>query len=135
MTRAGTLDYMSPEVLRCPGKVHPMDNKNRSDLWYSHSVDTWAVGVLAYELLNGCPPFSAPSRQQTEIQIMQLEPVLVADASPGAEDFIMACLTKNPEVRLMYGPACTRIETAASLLCSDSPCNHTYGYSCMPTAA
>lgn len=96
--RAGTLDYMSPEVLRCPGKVHPMDNKHRSDLWYTHSVDTWAVGVLAYELLNGCPPFAAPSRQQTEFQIMQLEPAFVADVSTGAEDFILACLTKDPEV-------------------------------------
>lgn len=80
------------------GCVWPQDNKHRSDLWYNHSVDTWAVGVLAYELLNGCPPFAAPSRQQTEFQIMQLTPVFVVDVSEGAADFILACLSKDPEV-------------------------------------
>lgn len=29
MTRAGTLDYMSPEVLRCPEKSAPEENKAR----------------------------------------------------------------------------------------------------------
>lgn len=48
-----TLDYMAPEVLRCPLKRHPGDNKDRSDLHYATAVDAWAVGVLAYELLTG----------------------------------------------------------------------------------
>jgi serine/threonine protein kinase len=50
---AGTLDYMAPEVLRCPLKRHPGDNKDRADLHYATAVDAWAVGVLAYELLTG----------------------------------------------------------------------------------
>jgi serine/threonine protein kinase len=49
----GTLDYMPPEVLRCPLKRHPGDNKDRKDLQYASAVDAWAVGVLAYELLTG----------------------------------------------------------------------------------
>lgn len=50
---AGTLDYMAPEVLRCPLKRHPGDNKDRPELHYATAVDAWAVGVLAYELLTG----------------------------------------------------------------------------------
>jgi serine/threonine protein kinase len=50
---AGTLDYMAPEVLRCPLKRHPGNNKDRADLHYATAVDAWAVGVLAYELLTG----------------------------------------------------------------------------------
>lgn len=50
---AGTLDYMAPEVLRCPLKRLPGDNKDKLELHYDGTVDTWAVGVLAYELLVG----------------------------------------------------------------------------------
>lgn len=48
-----TLDYMAPEVLRCPLKRNPGDNKSREDLHYATAVDAWAVGVLAFELLTG----------------------------------------------------------------------------------
>jgi hypothetical protein len=44
---------MAPEVLRCPLKRHPGDNKTRTDLHYATAVDAWAVGVLAFELLTG----------------------------------------------------------------------------------
>lgn len=44
---------MAPEVLRCPLKRHPGDNKSREDLHYATAVDAWAVGVLAFELLTG----------------------------------------------------------------------------------
>lgn len=44
---------MSPEVLRCPLKRQPGDNKDRADLHYATAVDAWAVGVLAFELLTG----------------------------------------------------------------------------------
>ena len=46
-------DYMAPEVLRCPLKRSPDENKTRSDFAYSEAVDAWAAGVLAYELLVG----------------------------------------------------------------------------------
>lgn len=61
VTRLGTLDYMAPEVLVCPDKHHPGGNKDREDLWYTCSVDSWAVGVLAYELAIGRPPFGMVS--------------------------------------------------------------------------
>ncbi|XP_036354897.1 aurora kinase C-like [Octopus sinensis] len=44
ITMGGTVEYMSPEVVR--------------GLGYDHSVDIWALGVLSYELLVGKTPFS-----------------------------------------------------------------------------
>ena len=43
LTRCGTMDYLSPEMLA--GKE------------YDHSVDIWAVGVLCYEFLTGITPW------------------------------------------------------------------------------
>ncbi|MBW2459555.1 MAG: serine/threonine protein kinase [Deltaproteobacteria bacterium] len=43
----GTPMYMSPEQLRHASKV-------------DHRTDLWAVGVLAYRMLLGTPPFDAP---------------------------------------------------------------------------
>jgi aurora kinase len=42
---------MAPEVLNCPLKDHPDENKEVKRLHYTSSVDTWAVGCLAYELV------------------------------------------------------------------------------------
>ncbi|GLI68352.1 hypothetical protein VaNZ11_012754 [Volvox africanus] len=57
VTRAGTLEYMAPEVERCPLKMLPEENKENKDLAYTTAVDIWATGVLAYELMVGFPPF------------------------------------------------------------------------------
>ena len=44
---------LAPEVLRCPLKRLPGDNKERGELHYGAAVDVWAAGVLAYELIVG----------------------------------------------------------------------------------
>ena len=38
VTRAGTLDYMAPEVLNCPNKTYPEDNKNNRSIVYDSRV-------------------------------------------------------------------------------------------------
>ena len=56
----GTLDYMPPEVLRCPDKAHAGQGNGRADLacLYSYSADVWALGALVHELLLGASPFA-----------------------------------------------------------------------------
>ena len=44
---------MLVQVLNCPYKNRPEENKEKTHLHYSGTVDSWAVGVLAYELLVG----------------------------------------------------------------------------------
>ncbi len=57
--RLGTIDYLAPEILDCPAKEHPDDNKQNPDIGYTSKVDCWSIGVLAYELLVGRAPFAA----------------------------------------------------------------------------
>ena len=42
-TMCGTMDYLPPEIV---------EQKR-----YTERVDHWALGVLTFEFLNGCPPF------------------------------------------------------------------------------
>ncbi len=60
----GTLDQMAPEVLSCPDRSDPQLHKDRNDLAYGASVDVWAVGALAHELLMGVSPFARLTQQQ-----------------------------------------------------------------------
>ena len=39
VTRAGTLDYMAPEVLVCPDKTDPLENKDKEELAYTKQVN------------------------------------------------------------------------------------------------
>ncbi|KAI8467295.1 MAG: kinase-like domain-containing protein [Monoraphidium minutum] len=96
VTRAGTLDYMAPEILRCPYKSKPEENKEKEHLHYGNTVDSWAVGVLTYELLVGCPPFYDQSRSNTEARIKSGVPVMPSALSEGARNFIAEALVKDP---------------------------------------
>eukprot|EP00955_Chlamydomonas_euryale_P024117 254305-Chlamydomonas_euryale.AAC.1 len=54
-----------PEVVVCPDKRKPSDNKELVHLHYTHVVDAWAVGVLAFELLAGRAPFDRGNKKAT----------------------------------------------------------------------
>ncbi|KAJ9531854.1 hypothetical protein QJQ45_022034 [Haematococcus lacustris] len=90
VTRAGTLDYMAPEVLRCPPKNLPQENKNNTSLYYNNSVDAWAVGVFAYELIVGFPPFAGENQLDSVDKIIHSTPAFPEKISELAKAFITA---------------------------------------------
>jgi serine/threonine protein kinase len=90
---------MAPEVLRCPFKSRPEENKENDRLHYSARVDAWAVGVLTYELLVGFPPFFDQSRTSTEDRIVHSMPAFPAGMSEEAKAFITSALAKHANER------------------------------------
>ncbi|EFJ45397.1 serine/threonine protein kinase [Volvox carteri f. nagariensis] len=99
VTRVGTLDYMAPEVVVCPDKHRPQDHKELKHLHYTPLVDAWAVGVLAYELIVGRPPFDKGQKKATIHEILNGEPFIPPWLSEGAVHFIKWALTKEVSKR------------------------------------
>ncbi|GAA5811151.1 hypothetical protein MFLAVUS_004580 [Mucor flavus] len=89
-TFCGTLDYLPPEMIQ--NEPH------------TNSVDMWALGVLAYEMLAGYPPFStsdqAENPQRTYERITKVDLVFDTNMSSGAKSFISKLLVKNPLKRM-----------------------------------
>ncbi len=99
VTRAGTLDYMAPEVLVCPEKARPEDNKEKAVLEYDPSIDVWALGVLAYELVSGRPPFERATRAETCDCIMYRRPSFPAWMSAGLVAYVSSSCSKSARKR------------------------------------
>ncbi|KAE9361384.1 hypothetical protein PF008_g1086 [Phytophthora fragariae] len=85
-TLCGTLDYLSPEMIR--GEK------------YDESVDIWAIGIIMYELLVGKPPFEAPGQNETIELITEGQLHVPPMVSLSAKDLITRILQKKPEKRL-----------------------------------
>ncbi|KAG7396093.1 hypothetical protein PHYBOEH_002795 [Phytophthora boehmeriae] len=84
-TLCGTLDYLSPEMIR--------GDK------YDESVDIWAVGIIMFELLVGKPPFMAPDQSETIERITEGQLFVPPQVSLAAKDLIQRILQKSPEKR------------------------------------
>ena len=63
-------------------------------LFIPTQVDVWAVGVLAYELLEGHCPFEHETRQGTYHEIMRAAPRFPSWMSADAVNFIRYALDK-----------------------------------------
>lgn len=99
VTRAGTLELMAPEVVACPCKACPRDNKGRQDLWYGYKVDTWSCGVMAYELMSGRTLFDCVTVESTMFAITHREIRIPYDMSYNARDFVQRALVKQAQCR------------------------------------
>jgi len=90
LTACGTPAYVAPEILLAQG--------------YDQAVDLWCIGVIAYILLCGFPPFSANGLPQL------LEKIITADfdypsnywdeVSDLAKDFVERLLVLDPKNRM-----------------------------------
>jgi len=83
--------YIAPEVLKCET--------------YNTAVDMWAIGVILYILLNGCPPFTEPHLYR---KILSAEYNLVVgweQISEGAKDLIKHLIVLNPKDRFTASQA------------------------------
>ncbi|KAF5284674.1 hypothetical protein FQA39_LY16956 [Lamprigera yunnana] len=85
-TLCGTLDYLSPEMVK--GQTH--DEK----------VDLWSIGVLCYEFLVGKPPFESTTYAETYRKISKALVVFPLYLSSGAKNLISNLLVVNPNERL-----------------------------------
>jgi serine/threonine-protein kinase len=86
----GTPTYMAPE-------------QAANDPQVDHRADIYAVGVLAYELLTGRPPFADGERRQRQAAHGPDAPKPLAsyrsDVPEPLGDLIMKCLARRPDDR------------------------------------
>jgi polo-like kinase 1 len=89
----GTPNYLSPEVVA--------DLLHTSSSGHSYEVDIWAIGVCAFAMLTGHPPFETRHAKLTYDHIAKCQysfPVELRLSSV-AKDFIRKILQINPENR------------------------------------
>jgi hypothetical protein len=89
-TAIGTPAYMAPEQLA-------------GDPAADHRIDIYAVGLLAYELLNGRSPFAATTPAKVLVAVLSENPKPLVevrpDVPPSLSELVMRCLSKEPDER------------------------------------
>lgn len=85
----GTAKYMAPEILK---KVP----------FYPEKADVWSVGVVAYRLFTGKPPFVGDNKEQIlkSIQEYTIDEKPLDSATSSFHQFISKTLRRTPESRL-----------------------------------
>ncbi|CAK78324.1 unnamed protein product (macronuclear) [Paramecium tetraurelia] len=88
-TLCGTLDYLCPEMIN----YQPHDNR----------VDVWTIGVLAYELVVGRPPFESHNENDTKRKIQHLQYQFPQWSSSDFQNFVKGILqhdcNKRPTIQ------------------------------------
>ncbi len=101
----GTLPYLAPELLR----------GERAEA----RTDTWALGVLLYEMSSGTHPFHGRTAFELSSAILRDPPTpLPASVPPGLREVIFRCLEKSPDCRYQRASevhsALQRLQSSAS---------------------
>ena len=84
----GTPRYMAPE--QCAGRID-----------VGPAADVYALGVIAYELLAGRPPFAGEPALVRSAHMAEAPPLLsaLAELPDAVDDVILRCLAKDPSLR------------------------------------
>ena len=86
----GTPEYMAPEQAQGQGSPGP-------------STDLYSLGVVAYEMLSGVPPFRGNTPFSVVIKHIKEPPTPLIDVVPGVnralQDVVFRCLEKRPDAR------------------------------------
>jgi len=93
---SGTLPYMAPERW----------NSERA----TSASDIYALGILAYELLEGTTPFTGPRDHDFRDQHLHGTPPPLTAAPPLLAFLITECLYKSPEGRPVAGNVLARLQ-------------------------
>jgi serine/threonine-protein kinase len=93
---AGSLPYMAPEVWKYQRATG--------------ATDIYALGVLAYELLEGTRPFTGPAEHDYQEQHLHGTPPSLTAAPPLLAALIMECLYKAPQARPAAGNVLARLQ-------------------------
>jgi serine/threonine protein kinase len=88
-TVCGTPDYLPPEMIARTS--------------YTEVIDSWTVGVLAFEFLAGRPPFIAPTQHETYAKIMVASYQCPPHVSEGARHFLSCALRVQADKRYTAG--------------------------------
>ena len=84
--RIGTTVYMAPEILK--------------KLKYNEKVDMWSAGVLLFNMVTGCEPFSSDNEEDKILQILNCKIEFDAIDNEDIKSLCKDLMEKNPSKRI-----------------------------------
>lgn len=101
----GTPEFMTPEAIKGPSEGQKDSTETGKEDFSDHTLDLWAFGCVAFQLLTGSTPFSSPSPYLAYLKISRcllFRPMAITDDD--AWDLITNMMKVNPNERL--GASC-----------------------------